>query len=149
MNNYSISIPEKSDFQEITEVWEASVKATHHFLTEEDIEFFKPLILNQYLDAVELRIAKNPENKIIGFLGVADGNLEMLFIHPDYMGKGLGKQLLKISIENLKVSKVDVNEDNPKALEFYLHHGFEIVGRDATDPHGKPFPILHLQLPTH
>ena len=43
--------------------------------------------------------------------------------------------------------KVDVNEQNEKALQFYLHLGFQVIGRDETDSMGKPFPILHLQLP--
>jgi putative acetyltransferase len=42
-----------SDFVEIIEVWETSVRATHHFLSEEHIQMFKPLILNQYLSAVQ------------------------------------------------------------------------------------------------
>ena len=45
------------------------------------------------------------------------------------------------------MDKVDVNEQNEKALQFYLHLGFQIIGRDETDSMGKPFPILHLQLP--
>ena len=80
---YKIDIVTKKEFPEIVDVWEVSVRATHHFLKEEDIQYFKPLILNTYLDAVELRCIKNNSKKIIGFLGVADQNLEMLFIHPE------------------------------------------------------------------
>ena len=53
--NYSINTVEKSEYTSIIEIWEASVRATHHFLSEADIAYFKPLILNQYLDLVELR----------------------------------------------------------------------------------------------
>ena len=45
------------------------------------------------------------------------------------------------------MNKVDVNEQNDKALGFYLRMGFRIIGRDETDGMGKPYPILHLQLP--
>ena len=74
-----IDIIHKSEYQEVVDVWESSVRATHHFLKEEDIEYFKPLILNTYLDVVELRCIRNKEHKIVGFLGVAEQNLEMLF----------------------------------------------------------------------
>ena len=69
---------EKKEYENVVELWESSVRATHHFLKEEDIEYFKPLILNTYLDAVELRCIRNNDKKIVGFLGVADQNLEML-----------------------------------------------------------------------
>ena len=91
---YQIKVVNKTDYPEILDVWEASVRATHHFLKEEDILYFRPLILNTYLDAVELRCIKDQEKAIIGFMGVAEQNLEMLFIHPDFRGKGLGKALL-------------------------------------------------------
>ena len=143
---YSIGTIVPSEYQQVVDVWEAAVRATHHFLKEEDIAFFKPLILNTYLKAVELRCVRNHEEAIIGFLGVADHNLEMLFIHPNYRGKGIGKQLLNYSIATLNVNKVDVNEQNEQAVGFYHHAGFKTVGRSETDGTGKPYPLLHLKL---
>nr|WP_321413527.1 GNAT family N-acetyltransferase [uncultured Allomuricauda sp.] len=136
----------KSEYLEVVNVWESSVRATHHFLKEEDIEYFKPLILNTYLDAVELRCVRNNEKKIVGFLGVAEQNLEMLFIDPRYRGKKNGKMLLEYSIDSLNVTKVDVNEQNEQAVGFYKHCGFEVIGRSELDSSGKPYPTLHMQL---
>ncbi|SFO88487.1 putative acetyltransferase [Chitinophaga sp. YR627] len=142
---FTITPVSKADYSEIITVWEKSVRATHHFLQEEDIQYYKPLILNTYLDAVELRCARNTEG-IAGFVGVAENNIEMLFIDPAYRGKGVGKQLLDYAIRTLHAGKVDVNEQNEQAVGFYLHCGFEIIGRSELDPSGKPFPILHMQL---
>lgn len=136
---------QKNEYQQVVKVWEASVRATHHFLKNEDIEYFKPLILNTYLDAVELRCIRNTENQIIGFLGVAEGNLEMLFIDPSHRGQGIGKQLLLYAIDQLEVNKVDVNEQNEQALGFYKHFGFEVKSRSALDSSGKPYPTLHME----
>lgn len=143
---YNIDTINKTEYKEVVNVWESSVRATHHFLKEEDIEYFKPLILNTYLDAVELRCVRNSENKIVGFLGVAEQNLEMLFIDPQLRGKKIGKTLLNYSINNLNVTKVDVNEQNEQAVGFYKHCGFEIVGRSELDSSGKPYPTLHMEL---
>ena len=143
--NHSIESPKPSDYLELVAVWEASVRATHHFLKEEDILHFKPLILNTYLEAVELRCIRI-ENRIVGFMGLADHYLEMLFIHPDFIGQGVGKQLLQYSIDHLKVQKVDVNEQNKQAVGFYLHCGFQVVSRSELDATGKPYPILHMEL---
>jgi putative acetyltransferase len=145
MTHY-IDIVDKAEFPEVVEVWEASVRATHYFLKEEDIEHYKPLILNEYLNAVQLRCKRDHEKQIIGFLGTAEGNLEMLFIHPDYLRKGLGKSLLVYSINHMDVNKVDVNEQNQQAVEFYRHSGFTTVGRSELDASGKPYPILHMEL---
>ncbi|WP_420573028.1 acetyltransferase [Kordia sp.] len=136
----------KKEYKEVVEIWEASVRATHDFLKEEDIEYFKPLILNTYLDAVELKCIRNNDRNIVGFLGVADQNLEMLFIHPDFRGKGIGKMLLEYSIQKLNVIKVDVNEQNEQAVGFYKHFGFEVIKRSELDSSGKPYPILHMKL---
>jgi len=136
----------KAEYHEVVELWEASVRATHHFLKEEDIVYFKPLILNTYLDAVELKCIRNDAKNIIGFLGVADQNLEMLFIHPDYRGKRIGRTLLQYSIDQLGVTKVDVNEQNEQAVGFYMHFGFEVIARSELDASGKPYPTLHMEL---
>lgn len=144
--NYLIDKIEKNEYQEVVDVWEASVRATHDFLKEEDIEYFKPLILNQYLDAVELRCIRNEEQKIIGFIGVAEGNVEMLFVYPDMIGKGVGGVLLRYAIDELNVAKVDVNEDNKQAIGFYKRYDFEIYNRSELDSTGKPYPILHMKL---
>ena len=144
--DYKIDNVKKNEYNEVVDLWEASVRATHHFLKEEDIQYFKPLILNMYLDAVELKCARTEVGKIIGFLGVADQNLEMLFIHPDYRGKQIGKTLLNYSIEKMNVKKVDVNEQNEQAVGFYKKYGFETSSRSELDSLEKPYPTLHLEL---
>ncbi|WP_100630061.1 GNAT family N-acetyltransferase [Algoriphagus formosus] len=144
--NYLIEKCEPSVFPLLVEIWEDSVRKTHNFLSEEDIAYFKPLILNSYLHAVDLRVVRDSDSQILGFLGVAEENLEMLFLHSNAFGKGLGRLCLDYAINEMGVEKVDVNEQNEQALGFYLHCGFKIIGRSELDPQGKPFPILHLAL---
>lgn len=137
---------QKSDYVEIVEVWESSVRATHHFLSEEDILFFKPLILNEYLDAVSLYCTKDANGEITGFGGIADNKIEMLFVRADARGQSFGRALLQHAIASFNARKVDVNEQNDQAVEFYKHMGFEVIGRSPLDSLGKPFPLLHMQL---
>jgi putative acetyltransferase len=137
----------KKDYPEVISVWEASVRATHDFLSEDDIQILKPLIQNEYLQAVALACMKDDQGKIMGFIGVADEKIEMLFIEPQYRGKSIGKKLLQYAIASMHAFKVDVNEQNEQAVGFYKHAGFEVVGRSPLDGQGKPFPLLHLSLP--
>ncbi|QCP57900.1 acetyltransferase [Pantoea sp. SO10] len=136
---------QRSDFEAITTVWEASVRATHHFLQDADIRALRPLVREQYLPMVELRVYRDEQQNIVGFLGVADNRLEMLFVAPQVFGLGIGKQLLRFAIEQMNVTELDVNEQNPQALGFYQHQGFVITGRSPLDGQGNPFPLLHLR----
>jgi putative acetyltransferase len=143
---YQIDSIHESEYPEVVEVWEASVRATHVFLSEADIAYFKPLILKDYLKSVKLCCVRNNQHSIIGFLGEAAGKVEMLFIHPDYRGQGIGKVLMDYAVQKMQATMVDVNEDNPQAVGFYQHLGFKIVSRSELDSHGKPFPILHMEV---
>lgn len=134
------------EYPQVVELWEASVRATHHFLVEADIQFFKPLILNEYLKAVQLSALRDSSNRMLGFLGIADQKIEMLFVHPDARGKGVGKILTTYAIQKCGADKVDVNEQNEQAVGFYQHMGFVIVSRAEFDGLGKPYPILSMQL---
>ncbi len=136
----------KADHLTLLEIWEGSVRATHHFLAEDDLQQLKPLILEQYFDAVDLRCAKNSNGEILGFCGVDDGNIEMLFIAPAVRGKGIGALLASNAIHEQGASKVDVNEQNAQALGFYQHLGFKVTGRSPVDGQGKAYPLLHMAL---
>ncbi len=143
---YKVDQTLTEDFDEIVEVWEASVRATHDFLKEEDILFFKPLILNEFLRNVKLFCVRNGASGIAGFLGVSDDKVEMLFIHPNARGKGIGKILMNHAITHLYVRYVGVNEQNRQAVGFYEHMGFKVAGRSEVDGMGKPYPVLSMQL---
>ncbi|MFM5193050.1 GNAT family N-acetyltransferase [Aeromonas media] len=130
-----------ADYQTLIALWEASVRATHHFLQEADIIALKPLILEHYFAAVDLVCAKGEEEEIAGFCGVHDGNIEMLFIAPEARGSGVG-----YAINRQGAKRVDVNEQNAQALGFYQHLGFGVTGRSPLDGQGKPYPLLHMAL---
>ena len=117
--------------QPIVQLWEATVKVTHTFLTEEEIQNIK-----QYVpQAVE---------------HVADQRLEMLFIQVNARGQGIGKQLLRYAIKNFDVKELTVNEQNPQAIGFYEHLGFVTYKRTELDEECQPYPLLYMKLaPNH
>ena len=141
-----IHTPKTSDYARLVQIWEDSVRATHHFLPDSYIELLKNLVLTRYLDAVMLICTKDSRQRINGFAGVSAGKVEMLFIDPQYRGEGLGRQLLRYAIEHMNADELDVNEQNPQALGFYFKQGFEVVGRTEHDGLGQPYPLLHMRL---
>ncbi|MET0355163.1 MAG: acetyltransferase [Cellvibrio sp.] len=136
----------KSDHAKLIDVWEASVRATHYFLSEVYLQELKPLILEQYFNVVDLTCVKASSGEVLGFCGVSAGNIEMLFIAPEMRGKGIGARLVAHAINVQGVTKVDVNEQNEQAVEFYRHIGFSVTGRSPIDGQGKPYPLLHMSL---
>jgi putative acetyltransferase len=133
------------DHPRVVEVWEASVRATHHFITEADIQFFKPLVRDALPD-IEVACVRDREGLVAGFVAVQHGKVEMLFIHPAWRGQGAGRRLLEHAINTLGATILDVNEQNEQALGFYRRMGFEVVGRSEIDGLGKPYPLLHMRL---
>ncbi|OME30495.1 GNAT family N-acetyltransferase [Paenibacillus sp. FSL E2-0274] len=127
-------------------IWESSVRHTHLFLSEQDIDALRPLVMQALEGISDLFAFTDDEEQLIGFIGVQNNKIEMLFVEPAVMGKGVGKALVAYVMQELDVHLVDVNEQNPQALGFYEHMGFQVFERSALDEQGNPFPILHMSL---
>ena len=135
---------ETSDYACLMEIWQSAVLNTHDFLTKEDFLYYKDM-LPTYFQHVRL-FGYEQDNVLIGFIGVSEDKLEMLFIDNKHRGTGVGRALISYAIEELHVTKVDVNEQNTQAIGFYTHIGFEVYARFDFDAEGKEYPILHLKL---
>lgn len=125
-------------------IWEASVRASHHFLTEDDIRSLCPQA-KEAIRQIEILWVVEDENVRIGFMGIQSDKIEMLFLHPDYFRKGIGRMLIQKAVSEADVQYVDVNEQNPSAVRFYERTGFRTFRRDSTDDQGNPFPILRMK----
>lgn len=141
-----VSPVREADFDRIVEVWEASVRATHHFVREEDIAIFRPMVRAALPAIIQLVCVRDANGQVMGFVAVVHRKIEMLFIHPDDRGQGIGKRMLNYAVDTFHATELDVNEQNEQALGFYRHMGWEVVARSEVDSTGKPYPILHMRL---
>ena len=130
---------------ELTAVWLASVRATHTFLDEAQIQALLPAV-GEALRGVETLVTARENGRSVGFLGIEGDRLEMLFLRPDHIGTGLGGRLLTKAIRDYPVRYVDVNEQNPRAAAVYRRYGFREYRRTALDGQGNPFPLLNMRL---
>ena len=82
----------------------------------------------------------------VGFMGIEDHKIEMLFLNPTCFRRGIGTALVRYAFERFDVDSVDCNEQNFGALAFYERSGFKVTGRKAIDDFGNPFPILSMRI---
>lgn len=132
--------------KELLNVWEDSVKATHTFLSNEEIENIKKYVPQALKEVEHLIVAEDENYKPIAFMGIEKNKLEMLFIKNSKRGKGLGKKLLNFGIEKYSVNELAVNEQNLEAKGFYEHMGFKVYKRNELDDQGNPYPVLYMRL---
>ena len=130
----------------LVKVWEASVRATHRFLSEPEIAQIKTYVPQALEHVAHLIAAERQPGDPVGFMGTENGRLEMLFLAPEERGQGLGKQLLQYGIAHYGIQELTVNEQNPQAVGFYAHMGFETYQRTDLDEEGNPYPLLYMKL---
>lgn len=128
----------------LTTLWESSVRATHHFLREADISKLKPYVTEGLAGIRHLYVAVDADAPA-AFIGIQDEKIEMLFVSPQHLRKGIGKQLVDMAVKTHRAVFVDVNEQNPAARAFYEKLGFVGSGRTETDGQGNPFPIIEMR----
>lgn len=128
------------------EVWEDSVKATHLFLSNDEIKNIKEYVPQAIWGVSHLVIIENENNQSITFMEIEDRKLEMLFIRNSKIGEGLGKKLLNYGIENYNVNELVVNEQNLNAKGFYEYIGFRTFKRTELDEQGNLYSILYMRL---
>lgn len=150
----------EAEYDLLVEIWEAAVRATHDFLSEAHICYYRSRIRTDYLPGADIYVAaEETDGPPLAFMGLTppltaevDGkqhtqpaHLAMLFVHPGGHGRGLGRALVEHAAGLYGELHTDVNEQNPGALRFYRKCGFEVTGRSATDGEGNPFPLLYLR----
>lgn len=131
----------------LTELWERSVKATHDFLSADEIAAIKEYVSQALSGVPVLVVARNEQQVMTAFLGLDGSRIEMLFVSPNERGKGIGKALIQKAVERYGAWEVTVNEQNPQAVGFYERMGFTVYKRSDLDEQGNPYPLLYMKLP--
>jgi putative acetyltransferase len=129
----------------LLKIWESSVRATHVFLSENNIRDLIPKVEEGIKTIERLFVVINEMNTYCAFMGISKDKIEMLFVGAEFRGKGIGGKLINYAIDTLNVLYVDVNEQNEQAIGFYKKYGFELLNRSEKDDYGNLFPILHLR----
>ena len=103
-----VKVEERNErlIENLLEVWESSVKATHLFLSHDEINAIKQYVPQALKEIPTLVIAENEAGRHVGFMGIANQMLEMLFVSNESRGQGIGKQLLQYGIEKYSITEL-------------------------------------------
>lgn len=131
----------------LIDLWEDSVKASHHFLSKQDIIELKEEV-KEGLKTCEAVIVASNEKDFLGFIAGQNNKIEMLFVAQKYFKQGIGKKLVYQAcvryLQEYDEMLVDCNTENESALQFYTKLGFQRLSQSKTDSKGRDFPITHL-----
>lgn len=146
MNIYELQERPPQILERLLIIWEASVRATHHFLSDAEVKQIKSYVPQALQSVSHLIVAVDAADEPIGFMGTEQNRLEMLFLSPAERGKGIGKQLVQYGVQQYGIQTVTVNEQNPQAVGFYERLGFVTYQRTDHDEQGNPYPLLYMKL---
>lgn len=85
------------------------------------------------------------DNKVVGFCDHGlDGEFWGLYVHKDYIGKGIGSRLIKTAEDSLKkmgLKKVSLKA-TVTAKEFYKKQGYKVIKKDLHPVNNKKLKIF-------
>jgi len=139
-----IRMARSDDREALVDIWLRSVRETHRFLNEADIQSLLPAVRDVALVELEVWVL-TADDKPIGFLGMSGEKMEALFLAPEFLRRGGGRLLVEHAQSRHPTLLVDVNEQNREARRFYEALGFVVEGRSELDGQGRPFPLLHMR----
>jgi GNAT superfamily N-acetyltransferase len=113
-----------TDAGDVADVYLASFHATYDFPlahTDEEVRGW----IRDVVGAGGTWVAVDPAGAIVGMMALEPGVLDQLYVRPDRLGEGIGRQLLELakdrSPDGLSLYTFQVNE---RARRFYERNGF-------------------------
>lgn len=121
---------DRHDFDDLTELWGLTNLGNPQRGDNLDI------ILQSVAMGGKMLVAVNADDKVIGTSWMTfDGrriHLHHFGVHPDYQRKGIGKLLVKESLQFVKQKgyqvKLEVHQTNIAAINLYKQFGFTFLG---------------------
>ena len=145
------------DAQAIGAVFDAAVRAGWTYLGElAERPMFTPedwdRLVAEHAPPNVLLVATDHAGRILGYAAAhpADGELFLLFVHPDHGGRGIGRTLLSAAHDALRAAGCEeaflfTHEQNERALAVYASAGYRPDGSDrVSDFEGTAIRELRL-----
>lgn len=119
---------ENKDLEQLLESWYKSAKIAYTFFSEEYFTQERKNIEEIYLPNTETFVYEN-NGSVVGFIAMIDDEIGGLFVHPDFQGLKIGKQLVDFCFASRNGLIVEVFENNKIGKSFYDKYGFKEYDR--------------------
>jgi ribosomal protein S18 acetylase RimI-like enzyme len=113
-----------------------------------DPRAFVPIENDKEIEHLKLcqKIVAVSDDRVAGFIGVDDGYIGWLYIHPDFYRQGIGRELLKEGLKLIKEKAWTIAlAGNSPAVKLYQSEGFIEVNRYESDNAGYPCTCVRLE----
>ena len=125
----------KADINKVADIWlDTNIKA-HAFVPgqywKNNFEFVKEALLQ-----AEVYVYEN-DNEIQGFIGLNNEYIEGIFVSDEVQSQGIGKMLLNSAKNKRNELRLNVYQQNTRAISFYQREGFEIQCSGLDDATGE------------
>ncbi len=122
-----------SDAKAVADVFLASFHATYDFPLAHSDEEVRGWVRDRLVPTMETWVASDGD-RVVGMMTITPGHLEQLYVAPDRLGEGIGRQLVELAKERspagLDLWTFQVND---RARRFYERNGFEAVEQTDGD----------------
>ena len=144
INLYEVSQREPQLICQLTTIWEDSVRATHLFLSEAEIQKIKAYVPHALTGVSHLLVAEKMPGQPVAFMGLEGHRLEMLFLSPAERGAGLGRQLLEYGILHYRPAGIDGQRAEPAGRRLLPAYGLRDLPANRLRRAGRPLsPSVH------
>lgn len=138
------------EFSICADIWLAASLAGHDFVPAAFWREQQTAMAERYLPSAQVLLLTADGEPAAFAATLSDGNdtyLAGLFVLPRWWGKGLGRQLLELVLEQILAELPDqknaslrctVYDKNNRALAFYTHMGFAPTGRSICPHTNEP-----------
>lgn len=127
---------ETKDIDTVVELWYETSIVAHDFIPANYWKKHKDSMASIYLPNSETYLAIENE-KIAGFISMAENFLAAIFVDQKVQGKGIGKRLLNFIKEERTSIQLKVYKKNTKSIEFYKSQHFSIISESKEKETGE------------
>jgi putative acetyltransferase len=117
---------EAGDLDFVMAIWESASKDAHPFLTSDFLDIERFNIPNIILPNTVTWVAEQ-DGIVVGFICIYKNEVGLLFVHPEFQGRGAGTALLDKAREDHDDLEVEVFKANERSCSFYAKYGFEFL----------------------
>ncbi|MBI9061250.1 MAG: N-acetyltransferase [Marinilabiliaceae bacterium] len=127
---------EKKDVETVVELWFQTSIIAHDFIPESYWAKNKDVMASIYLPNSETYVAIEDE-KIVGFISMAENLLAAIFVDNKIQGRGTGKKLLNFIKKRRVKIQLKAYKRNTKTVDFYKSQDFNVISENKENETGE------------